>query len=70
LLTHQKKMWEIVRTFYGVGREDGVRMSLGRMLRCKVCGLYFWEKEKAQEHRHEMPNMRRMVNSNRNKEVN
>lgn len=49
----QKKMWEIVRTFYGVAREDGVRMSLGLLLRCKVCGDYFWDKAKAMEHKHD-----------------
>lgn len=46
-------MWEIVRTFYGVGREDGVRMSLGLLLRCKVCGDYFTDKAKAMEHKHD-----------------
>jgi len=45
---------ELVRTYYTVTREGGgFRTSVGQLLRCKVCDVYFWDKQKAKEHSHE-----------------
>lgn len=65
-------MIEATKTYTGDTR--WVQNSAGvRELRCRVreytiwnctkCSLYFWSLEKAKEHTHEMPRVRRMVAS-------
>lgn len=46
-------MFSLIKTYYTVVRTTGARVSEGMLARCKVCGLYFWDKQKAQEHKHE-----------------
>jgi len=46
--------FELVRTHYTVTREHGGhRTSDGMLIYCKVCDVYFTDKQKAREHRHE-----------------
>lgn len=45
---------ELVRTHYTVTRGGGThRTSSGMVIYCKVCDVYFTDKQKAREHRHE-----------------
>jgi hypothetical protein len=47
-------MFELVRTNYTVERaHGGHRTSSGMLIYCKVCDVYFTDKQKAREHRHE-----------------
>lgn len=56
------KNWELIKAYYGYPRqrlgwrnviEFTGRVDVGWLLRCKKCGLYFWDAEKAREHKHE-----------------
>jgi hypothetical protein len=61
---------ELIKTYRGFPRmrDDRwlARVNVSYIYRCKKCGLYFWTKEDAGEHKHEMPNVRRVVASKGN----